>query len=37
MNNKLRILITSMLVLGLFSCKKTLDVEPTNQVEASLQ
>jgi len=35
MNNKLRILITSMLVLGLFSCEKTLDVEPTNQVDAS--
>lgn len=35
MNNKLRILITGMLALGLFSCKKTLDVEPTNQVDAS--
>src|SRR5688572_6561018 len=35
MNNKLRILITGMLALGLFSCKKTLDMEPTNQVDAS--
>src|SRR5262245_19442516 len=35
MNNKLRILITSMLALSLFSCKKTLDVEPTNQVNAN--
>ena len=35
MNNKLRILITSILALGLFSCEKTLDVEPTNQVDAS--
>src|SRR5262249_38698563 len=35
MNNKLRIFITVMLALGLFSCKKTLDVEPTNQVDAS--
>jgi len=35
MNNKLRIFITSMLALGLFSCKKTLDVQPTNQVDAS--
>jgi len=35
MNNKLRILITSMLAIGLFSCEKTLDVKPTNQVDAS--
>jgi len=35
MNIKLRIIISSMLVLGLFSCKKTLDVESTNQVDAS--
>ena len=35
MNNKLRILITGMLALSLFSCEKTLDVEPTNQVDAS--
>ena len=35
MNNKLRIFITGLLALGLFSCKKTLDVEPTNQVDAS--
>src|SRR6478752_1740028 len=35
MNNKLRILITVMLALSLFSCEKTLDVEPTNQVDAS--
>lgn len=35
MNTKLRIFIISMLALGLFSCKKTLDVEPTNQVDAS--
>ena len=35
MNNKLRIFITSMLALGLFSCKKTLDAQPTNQVDAS--
>src|SRR5688572_10102099 len=35
MNNKLRILITGILALGLFSCKKTLDMEPTNQVDAS--
>ena len=35
MNIKLRIIISSMLALGLFSCKKTLDVEPTNQVDAS--
>ena len=34
MNNKLRILITGVLALGLFSCKKTLDVVPTNQVDA---
>lgn len=35
MNNKLRILITSILALGLFSCKKILDVKPTNQVNAN--
>src|SRR4051812_38294815 len=35
MNNQLSIFITSILVLALFSCKKTLDVEPTNQVNAS--
>jgi starch-binding outer membrane protein, SusD/RagB family len=35
MNIKLRIIISSMLALGLFSCKKTLDVESTNQVDAS--
>lgn len=35
MNNQLRIFITCMLALGLFSCKKTLDVEPTNQVNAN--
>lgn len=35
MNNRLRIFIFSMLALGLFSCKKTLDVEPTNQVNAN--
>ena len=35
MNNKLRIFITGMLALSLFSCKKTLDVEPTNEVDAS--
>ena len=35
MNNKLIIYITSILALGLFSCEKTLDVEPTNQVDAS--
>jgi hypothetical protein len=35
MNNKLKILVISMLAFGLFSCKKTLDVEPTNQVDAS--
>lgn len=35
MNNQLRIFIISMLAFGLFSCKKTLDVEPTNQVNAS--
>jgi hypothetical protein len=35
MNNKLIIYITSMLALGLFSCEKTLDVQPTNQVDAS--
>jgi len=35
MNNKLRIFITGMLALSLFSCKKTLDVEPTNQTDAS--
>ena len=34
MNNQLRIFIAGMLVFGLFSCKKTLDVEPTNQVNA---
>lgn len=35
MNIKLRIIISSMLALGLFSCKKTLDVQSTNQVDAS--
>jgi hypothetical protein len=35
MNNKLKIFITCILAFGLFSCKKTLDVEPTNQVDAS--
>ena len=35
MNNKLIIYITSILALGLFSCEKTLDVQPTNQVDAS--
>src|SRR6187401_452657 len=35
MNNKLKILVISMLAFGLFSCEKTLDVEPTNQVDAS--
>jgi len=35
MNIKLRIIISSMLALCLFSCKKTLDVESTNQVDAS--
>ena len=35
MNIKLRIIISSMLALGLFSCKKTLDVESTNSVDAS--
>jgi hypothetical protein len=35
MNNQLRIFISGILVLGLFSCKKTLDVEPTHQVNAS--
>ena len=35
MNNKLRIFITGMLALSLFSCEKTLDVEPTNQTDAS--
>lgn len=34
MNNKLRIFITGMLALSLFSCKKTLDMAPTNQVDA---
>lgn len=34
MNNQLRIFIAGILALGLFSCKKTLDVEPTNQVNA---
>ena len=35
MNNKLIIYITSILALGLFSCEKILDVQPTNQVDAS--
>ncbi len=35
MNNTLRIYITIMLALGLFSCKKILDEEPTNQVNAN--
>src|SRR6478752_161015 len=35
MNNKLKILVISMLAFGLFSCEKTLDVTPTNQVDAS--
>lgn len=35
MNNKLRILIICILTLGFFSCEKTLDVVPTNQVDAS--
>ncbi len=35
MNNKLIIYITSILALGLFSCEKTLDVQPTNQVDAT--
>src|SRR5262245_43169159 len=35
MNNTMRIFITSMLAFGLFSCNKTLDVEPTNQVNAN--
>ena len=35
MNIKLRIIISCMLALGLFSCKKTLDVESTNSVDAS--
>ena len=35
MNDHLRIFIASMLVLSLFSCKKTLDVEPTNQLNAN--
>ena len=35
MNNKLKILVISMLAFGLFSCEKTLDVPPTNQVDAS--
>jgi len=35
MNNKLKILVICMLALVSFSCKKTLDVQPTNQVDAS--
>jgi hypothetical protein len=35
MNNTLRILITVILAFGLFSCKKLLDEEPTNQVNAN--
>jgi hypothetical protein len=33
--NKLKILLPGLLALGLFSCKKTLDQVPTNQVDAS--
>lgn len=35
MNNTLRIFMTGLFALGLFSCKKTLDVVPTNQVNAN--
>ncbi len=35
MNNTLRIFLASILAFGLFSCNKTLDVEPTNQVNAN--
>src|SRR6478735_1706871 len=33
--NKLKIFLPVLLALMLFSCKKTLDVQPTNQVDAS--
>jgi hypothetical protein len=33
--NKLKIFLPVLLALILFSCKKTLDVQPTNQVDAS--
>lgn len=33
--NKLKIFLPGLLALSLFSCKKTLDVEPTNQVDAT--
>src|SRR6478735_10180176 len=33
--NKLKIFLPVLLALCLFSCKKTLDVQPTNQVDAS--
>jgi hypothetical protein len=33
--NKLKIFLPGLLALALFSCKKTLDVQPTNQVDAS--
>jgi hypothetical protein len=33
--NKLKIFLPGLLALCLFSCKKTLDVQPTNQVDAS--
>lgn len=34
MNNILRIYMVTILAIGLFSCSKTLDVAPTNQVNA---
>jgi tetratricopeptide (TPR) repeat protein len=33
--NKLKILLPGLLALGMFACKKTLDVQPTNQVDAT--
>jgi hypothetical protein len=33
--NKLKIFLPGLMALCLFSCKKTLDVQPTNQVDAS--
>ena len=33
--NKLKIFLPGLLALSMFSCKKTLDVQPTNQVDAS--
>jgi hypothetical protein len=33
--NTLKIFLPGLLALSLFSCKKTLDVEPTNQVDAT--